>query len=190
MTEEDQELIVLGKIGRPHGKTGEVRLFLYNPESDTLEPEMPVVILFEEAPPRDLVVESIRYTDKFALIKFEKVSFREDVDALKHGELAVDVEFLPTLDDDEFYHVELLDLPVFVARDGDIEDLEPFGKVGRFFETGGANDVMVVERIDGSEYFVPMIDAAICAIDVDEERVVLWPVERWAPAEKAPKIKE
>lgn len=186
MNEQDDKLILMGKIGRPHGKRGEVRLFLYNPDSDTLYDDMPCVIVSEQGEKSDHVIESIRYVDKFALIKFVGMSHRDVVDALKHGEVAVDADLLPDLDEDEFYHAELIDLPVFIANDEDQENLILFGTISRFFETG-ANDVFVVARPDGSEFFVPMIENAICDIDIDEERVLIWPLERWAAAEDAGK---
>jgi len=186
MDEQDGKLILMGKIGRPHGQRGEVRLFLYNHDSDTLDEDMPVVIISEKGDQSGHVIESIRYLDKFALIKFKGVSHRDCVDALKHGEIAVDSALLPELEDDQFYHAELIDLPVYIAADEGRENPELFGRISRFFETG-ANDVFVVERPDGSEFFVPMIENAICDIDTDEARVLIWPLERWAAAEDAGK---
>jgi 16S rRNA processing protein RimM len=183
MNEQDETLIPLGKIGRPHGTRGEVRLFLYNPDSDTLEEGVAVVVHSEDGARRDLLISRIRYVDKFAIVKFKGLSHCDQVEILKHGELSVDAALLPELEEDEFYHVELLDLPVYVARGQGLEDLVEFGTVLRLFETG-ANDVMVVARHNGEELFVPMIEAAVLDINVEEERVVLHPLEQWAPADE------
>ena len=184
MTDPSDALLFLGKIGRPHGVRGEVRLFLFNPGSEALQPGMTIslhrqnVVLAD-----DLTLEQVRYTPKFAILKFKGLEFRDQVDAFKHAELGVDPEILPELDDEEFYHRDLLDLPVFIATEEDGEDFDPdasIGQVDRLFETG-ANDVLVVRRRDGSELFVPVIDQAISIIDLEEQFVLLQPLELWAP---------
>lgn len=179
------DLVALGKVGRPHGVNGEVRLFLFNPTSQTLSEGLDVVILRggkELARPQ---LSSVRYTPKFAILKFKDLHFRDQVDTFKHAELAVPEHYLPELDDEEFYHRDILDLPVFLATEEDGEDFDPhtpFGVVDRIFETG-ANDVVVVKKTDGTELFVPLIEDAISLIDLDKEFVLLQPLEIWAPAE-------
>lgn len=177
------ELVVLGKIGRPHGNKGEVRLFLANPTSESLSKDMEVVLLRDGKELARHTLEEIRYVPKFAILKFKGLTFRDQVDLFKHAELAMDAALLPELGEEEFYHRDLLDLPVFVALEEDGEDFDekqPFGTVSRVFETG-ANDVLVVKRADGSDFLVPLIEEAISFIDLEEEVLVLQPLEIWAP---------
>ena len=183
MADPTETPVFLGKIGRPHGVNGEVRLFLFNPGSESIQAGMKVSLHREGASLAELELEQVRYTPKFAILKFKGLTFRDQVDALKHAELGVDPELLPELDEEEFYHRDLLDLPVYLASEEDGEDFDPdqsIGQVNRIFETG-ANDVLVVRRPDGSELFVPVIEQAISLIDLDEEFVLLQPLEIWAP---------
>lgn len=188
MTPDSSSLVLLGKIGRPHGVHGEVRLFLFNPNSESLRKGLPATLFREGREIQTVEIEQVRFTPKFALLKFKGLNHRDQVDALKHAELGVDSDLLPELDDEEFYHRDLLDLPVFLAAEEDGEEFDPqasIGQVDRVFETG-ANDVIVVKKNDGTELFVPLIEQAISVIDLDEEFVLLQPLELWAPEDEPP----
>ncbi len=179
--------VALGKIGRPHGVRGEVRLFLFNPESETLIKGMRIFLAPDGLPPTEAVIEKIRYTPKFVILKFKGINGREAIDQFKHAHLEVEYDDLPDLDEDEFYHLDLIGFPVYLAAEenGELpEDTEPIGEVDRFFETGGANDVIVIRRNEDSELFVPVVEHAISFIDFDRELVVLQPLEIWTPREK------
>ena len=177
--------VALGKLGRPHGIRGEIRLFLFNPESRTLSEGLQGVVTREHAPPVDVTVEKARFTDRFVIVKFEEFDDRGDIDALKHGHFEVDYDELPDLDDDQFYYVDLEGAPVYVAEQEDgapPSEADPIGVVDRFFATG-ANDVMVVAREHDDDLFVPLVEHAVAMLDFEAQRVVLQPLEIWAPAD-------
>ena len=182
---EDVSRVPLGKIGRPHGVNGEVRLVLYNPDSDSLREGLTVYLTGEgTAGEKTLKVTSVRRHKQFQLVTFQGIKHRDQVDAIKHLELSIDLADLPELDDEEFYHRDILGLPVYVTdeEDGELpEGAAPIGVVDRFFETG-ANDVLVVALDEGGTLFVPVIEQAISFIDLDEELVVLQPLDLWTPA--------
>ncbi|MBA2660822.1 MAG: 16S rRNA processing protein RimM [Bradymonadaceae bacterium] len=176
-------LIVLGKVGRPHGIHGEVRLFLFNDESESIAKGTTLVMHFK-AGDEPVVVESIRYVDKCALARFVDVQGREGVDRFKNLEFSIPYDLLPPPADGEFYHVDLIGLDVFV-RDDAKGDPVRFGSIDRFFDTG-ADEVMVVLTNDGQEVFVPMFDDTIEDIDLAAKRVLLAPLEAWAAADELP----
>ncbi len=178
---DDSQRVPLGKIGRPHGVHGEVRIFPFNPDSDTLRPGL-TVYLTGDGPEQALTVESARHANKFILVRFQGLNHRDQIDAFKHRIVEIDAADLPELDDDEFYHRDLLGAPVFVAaeEDGELPDTDPIGTVDRFFETG-ANDVLVVHIPDGKPLMVPFIPEAISFVDLDDRIVVLQPLELWTP---------
>ena len=73
---------------------------------------------------------------------------------------------LPPLGEDEYYHADLIGLPV-VSESG-----QPLGKV-QAVENFGAGDVLDIVRDDGKSFMVPVI-----AGEIDDSRVVIDPV--WA----------
>lgn len=184
MTDEDRR-VAIGKLGRPHGIRGEIRLFLFNSESKTVTEGLQGFITREGHPPVEVTVEKARYTDRFVILKLEDIDDRGEIDEYKHGHLEVDYDDLPDLTDDEFYYVELVGASVYEAEQEDgapAEDTEPLGTVDRFFETG-ANDVMVVDLSDDDELFVPLVEHAVALLDFKDHQVVLQPLELWTAAD-------
>ncbi len=179
------EHVAIGKLGRPHGVRGEIRVFPFNPNSETITEGLEVYLECDGDGPLATTVEQARYTDRFIITKFEDIDDRDVVDEFKHGRVFVDYDDLPKLDDDEFYYVDLVGAPVYVAdtEDGDItEDDEPIGVVDRFFATG-ANDVLVVDRDDSDDLYAPLVEHAVSLLDFERQLIVLQPLEIWAPAD-------
>lgn len=181
---EQPQRVALGKLGRPHGVRGEIRLFLFNPESQTLVSGLDAYVRHEGRSAVPVEIEKARYAAKFVIVKFAGIDDRDEVDKFKHAHLEVSYEDLPELDEEAFYYVELVGSPVYVAAEeyGDIDDdAEPIGEVDRFFETG-ANDVLVVNR-DGDQLLVPMVEHAVSLLDLERSLVILQPLETWTAPE-------
>lgn len=184
---EHPQRVAIGKLGRPHGIHGEVRLFPFNPESDTVIEGLEVYLECDDEDPMTVTVEQARYTEDFIITKFEGIDDRGEIDEFKHGHVYVDYDDLPDLDDDEFYYVDLVDAPVYVADDenGDVDPdtTDPVGTVDRFFATG-ANDVLVVDRDDEQDdLYAPLVEHAVSLLDFERNLVVLQPLEIWAPVD-------
>ncbi len=183
---DNPERVAIGKLGRPHGIRGEIRLFLFNPQSQAIRPGLDAQVRLPDDSTRQVTVVQARYAKKFVILKLENVQGREDADALKHGELELHYDDLPELDDDQFYYIELLNAPVFEAGAEDQielpDDAQPLGTVDRFFETG-ANDVLVVDRGDDGELFVPLVEHAIALMDLENYQVILQPLDLWTAPE-------
>lgn len=183
---EQPRRVAIGKLGRPHGIRGEIRLFPFNPASRTVTDGLDVYIRRDEQLVRKARIEQARYANRFVILKLAGIDDRDEADRLKHAILNVDYDDLPDLADDEFYYVDLVDAPVYVAdeenQDIDEHNADPIGTVGRFFATG-ANDVMVVECHDRDDLFVPLVDHAVFVLDFERHLVVLQPLHIWAPAD-------
>ncbi len=182
---EQLRRVPIGKLGRPHGVRGEVRLFLFNSESTAVTPGLSAWLSGLADSPVEVEIEKARYAAKFVIVKFVGIDDRDDVDRFKHGHLELNYDDLPELDEDQFYLVELVELPVYVADEefgGRPDAADPIGRVDRVFSTG-ANDVIVVDMDDGDELLVPLVEHAVDLIDFEEEVVVLQPLEIWTPAE-------
>lgn len=170
-------LVPLGKLGKPHGLKGEVRFWPFNPESDSLEPGVTLSCeLNGEVTP--LVIESIRWRERFALLAFEGLLHKDEVAAFVNAECFIDRSLLPEIDEDEFYLIDLIDLPVF-GRMTEEEEHREIGRVKEFMETG-ANDVIRVTLGIGGDLLVPFVmDYAVEDVVMDEG-IYLMPLDGWA----------
>ncbi|MCZ3388426.1 MAG: ribosome maturation factor RimM [Actinomycetia bacterium] len=159
--------VVVGRIGRPHGVRGDV-----NVESRTDEPDrrfaQGTVLGTENAAYPQLTVESYRWHSGRLLVHFAEVSDRTDVEALRGVLLSTDVDpGEDPSDPDEFYDHQLVGLTV-VDQSG-----ATLGSVSEVLH--GAQDLLVVVRIDGRHVMVPFVAALVPEVDVASGRLVVDP---------------
>jgi 16S rRNA processing protein RimM len=172
-------LITYGKFGRPHGTRGELRLWPYNPETSGLKPGTKLHVTTPEGT-QTVVLRSTRKTDKCLLVTLEDIRFRDQIEALVNCECSVDRHDLPAPADDEFFHHDLVGLPVFVEGDPN-----PIGHVTSFLDLPSVYDVMSVEgpRIDG-RLLVMWRDAIVLKVSLTEG-ITVAPLDTWAPEDFA-----
>lgn len=170
------EWIEVGRIVRPHGVHGEVRIM---PDSDNPERFVPGSILHAR-PQRlgiaatglseqvRLTVQDVRGNDGFPIVGFQEIADRDRAEALRGYVLEVRSSQLPELDEDEFYPFDLEGLRV---RD-------PGGKtVGRVTQVvdSPAHPILVVLLDTGVERMVPFVLVAVPAVAVAEGYLVVEP---------------
>lgn len=163
------EMVLVGRIARPHGLDGQV---IVNPETDFVDERYRVgATLWTRGASGDeaLTVTSFRVQGGRPVVGFEGFARIEDVERLAGLELRVPEDSLQPLEPGSFYHHEL---------------------VGCVVETTDGASVGAVERVDGGtggsllvvggrrgEILVPLA-AEICVdIDVAAKRIRIAPPE-------------
>lgn len=146
--EPADKAITLAAIAGAHGVTGEVRLKLLGDGVDGLKAHA----MFNNG---QLRLQSVRPDGKGgAIARIDGVNDRTAAEALRGTALTVPRSSLPPLAEGEFYHADLLDLPV-VNECGDA--------VGRVVavENFGATDIIEIERDGGGRFMVPLTPDAV-----------------------------
>ncbi|QZP06890.1 ribosome maturation factor RimM [Caenibius sp. WL] len=157
---QDQPVTLAAIVGA-HGVTGEVRLKLFGEG---------VVALSRYSSFNDgaLTLRKLRDDNKGgAIARFAEVTDRNRAEALRGTALTVPRAALPDLDEGEYYHTDLIGLPV-VSTTG-----EALGRVIAV-ENYGAGDVIEIERPDGKRFMVPMRVEAVP--EWNAQRLLLDPV--------------
>ena len=140
--------VTLAAVSGAHGVTGEVRLKLFGEGLDALKAHT----RFNDG---TLTLAKLRGDNKGgAIARFAEVADRTAAEALRGTALTVPRETLPALDEGEYYHSDLLDLPV-VSDAG-----EAVGRVCAV-ENFGATDIVEIERADGRRFMVPLTNVAV-----------------------------
>ncbi|MCZ7439215.1 ribosome maturation factor RimM [Micromonospora sp. WMMC241] len=171
-------LLVVGRIGKPHGIRGEVTV-----EVRTDEPEArfaPGSVLVTEpgvvpaepgawrVPPA-LTVESARWHQGRLLVVFEGVRGRDVAEALRNTLVGVDSADVDAPEDpEEFHDHQLVGLAV-VNPAG-----ERIGEVDRI-DHAPASDLLVVRRPEGRTALIPFVKAIVPEVDLGGGRVVVDP---------------
>jgi 16S rRNA processing protein RimM len=151
--------VTLAAITGAHGLKGEVRLKLFTDDAEALKRYGSF-----DADGRTLTLAFVRQAGAGAIARFKEVPDRTAAEALRGKTLTVSREALPPLEEGEYYHADLIGLPV-VTAEGD--------SVGTVLtvENFGAGDVLDIERPDGKTFMAPMH-----AVTVDPGHITIDPV--------------
>lgn len=153
--------VTLAVIIGAHGVTGEVRLKVFTEDLGAYKS-------FNDG---KLTLKSTRHGSNGTIARIAEVNDRNAAEAMRGTELTVPRSSLPPLAEGEYYHADLLGLPV-VSTDG-----EALGKVVAI-DDFGAGDVIEVERPPengkaGKRFMVPMNADAVP--EWNAERLVVSP---------------
>lgn len=136
--------VVLAVIIGAHGVGGEVRLKVFGESLDG----------YRSFNGGSLTLKSLRHGSNGAIARFAEIADRNAAEAKRGTELTVLRRELPVLAAGEYYHFDLIGLPV-VSTAGDA-----VGAVVAV-ENFGAGDVLEIERPDGKRFMVPMNTEAV-----------------------------
>ena len=138
--------VTLAVIIGAHGVGGEVRLKLFAEDVASLKAHKS----FNDGA---LTLKSLRDGNN-VIARFAEIADRTTAERMRGTELTVPRDALPSLGEGEYYHTDLIGLPV-VSTDG--QDLGRVVAVENF----GAGDVLEIERPDGKRFMVPMTGDAV-----------------------------
>lgn len=134
---QDQEYILVGKIGASYGIKGWFKVNAYTEIPEGIFDYRPWRVTLN-GNDRNVEVAEWRRHNKGLIAKLDGVDSRDDAEAWLHGEIFVTADQLPELSDDEFYWRDLKGMAVKTDKGYDL------GKVSDLMETG-SNDVLVVD---------------------------------------------
>lgn len=158
--------LAIGRIVRPFGLRGELRVHLLTAHPEQLD-RLDRVYLGPEIEP--WTVERVRVQKEAAVFKLAGCDDRSAAEALRGALMQIAREDAVPLEEDEYYEHQIVGMTV-VEEDGTL-----LGKVTEIINTG-ANDVYVVIGPTG-ELLLPAIEAVILEIDLDTDQMVVHVME-------------
>ena len=154
--ETTDRLVEIGRIGRPHGVRGELKLHLYNAASTLLEDLPSIRVGKPEGPLVRYDIEAVRGAAQAPILALVGVEERNAAAALCGAHVFVPRESLPAVEPDEFYIADLIGLTV--RADG-----RPIGQVVGSRAQGEVEILLVAG--DGFELEVPLVDTYVLRLD-------------------------
>ena len=161
--------IELGRVVNTHGVRGEVRLLPHSSPCLTLRPGLRVMLRKPDASEEEVELKQVRPHAPFLLLKFVGVDSRDRAEALRESGLFVDESDLPQLRAGEFYHYQVIGLPVRTLTQ------ESIGTIEEVLTTPG-HDVFVV-RDGEKEYLIPVVEEVVRTVSIEERLVIIDPPE-------------
>jgi 16S rRNA processing protein RimM len=156
------DIVIVGRVVRPHGLAGEV---VVESSSDVEARFEPGSILRLGPAGRRVEVAHCRPFGDRLLVRFEGMPDRTSVEGLRGLELTVERADVPEAPAGSFYHFELLDCACHDRAVGEL------GTVRAIHEDGGGL-LLEIERGD-RRVLVPFVDAFLVRVDVAARRIDL-----------------
>jgi 16S rRNA processing protein RimM len=163
-------LLVVGRVGRPHGLRGEVTVEVRTDDPDQrFAAGSKLATLPAERGP--LTVAGARWHSGTLLVRFAGYADRNAAEGLRDTMLAIDSDDLAPLEDpEEFYDHDLIGLQVTTVggdQVGAVTDVLHHGQTLLVIEGSGSRA--------GAELLVPFVAAVVPEVDVAGGRLVIDP---------------
>ncbi len=165
------KFILIGKITKPHGLRGEVKIFPFSHDPASFIDNYSLLQLArDEQETKNFLsckLKNSRLHGKYVLTTLELCSDRNQAEQLSGFFVFIRDCDLPSLADDEFYLHELIDKPL-VDKAGNV-----IGNVNRILEAG--TQELLVVQYKGREVLIPAVPEFIVAMEEDHIIVDLPP---------------
>jgi 16S rRNA processing protein RimM len=155
--------ICIARIGAAHGVRGAVRLWTFTEDPLAVTHYGP---LATKDGSRSFEIATAREAGGHLVATLKGIATREDAERLNGIELYVAREKLPTTDEDEYYHADLIGLAAVTPSN------EPLGRVIAIHNFG-AGDIIEIAPPHGATMLLPFTNAVVPSVDLAGGRVVI-----------------
>jgi 16S rRNA processing protein RimM len=172
----DADLVLVGRIARPHGLRGDVAI---NPETDFPEdrfaPGARLLLTRRDARPaqdvalEEMQVAAVRFHNGRPIVRFDGFDSIDAVESLGGASLWIRADSRPPLPDGHYYHDALIGCDVETVAGqavGQVTRVDAFGSAPLLVVTDGRHDVLI-----------PLAEAICVRIDPAARRIVIDPPE-------------
>lgn len=162
----EPHFLAIGRVARPHGVNGEVRVELLTDLPERFK--WLDVVYVGETNPRPIAVETVRFHQGVVLLKLAGYPTRTEAELLRGELLQVPQSEAIPLEEGEYFLYQLVGLDVYTEKGTHL------GRLSEVLETG-ANNVFVVDGPKG-QYLLPDIPDVIKNVDIENGRLVIHPI--------------
>jgi 16S rRNA processing protein RimM len=156
-------MIVMGRVGAPHGVRGWVKIQPFTEQTDSLF-RYPEWWLSATSGWHSRRVEEKTVHGNMLLVRFAGVTERDQAETLKGQQVAIPRGQLPAVEDGQYYWADLIGLMVVNTKG------QSLGCVERVFESG-ADPVLVVAG--DRERLLPFVDAVVKRVDLGAGKLLV-----------------
>lgn len=161
-------LIFIGKVLRPHGLEGLLRVQSFSGSADALLNAKEIFFKSSNGVFSPFTVESVKPHKNIFLVKLTGVDDMDRGETLRNAEVYIKKEEL-VREEDEYFWFELLGLRV------SLENGEFLGVISRIMPTG-SGEIYVVKGHE-REFLIPAARAVVKEIDLENGTMIVSPVE-------------
>jgi 16S rRNA processing protein RimM len=160
-----EKLLLMGKVIRPHGLDGLLRIFSYAESGSSFIRAGTVLLKSDQMEISEHEVISIRAHKKALLLKLKGISSLEDAERYQGAEILIRKEALGPKNDDEYFWFELIGLEVFLNSG-------PFVGLLQEIINTGSNDIYIV-KAGNKEVLIPAVQGIVLKIDLVNKKMII-----------------
>ena len=162
-------LLLVGKVIRPHGLGGLLKIWSYAESEKTFLNSGKVFLGLASGEPREYrVLSVVPYKDAF-LMKLEGLSSLNDAETFRNAAILIEKTGLDRQGEGEYFWHELIGLEVYVNTG------ELIGTVKHILTTG-SNDIYVVQK-GKKEVLIPAVQDVVQEIDLVGKKMIISEME-------------
>lgn len=158
-----EDILQVGIITSTHGLKGEVKVFPTTNDAARFK-RLKEVLLDTGREKLPLEIEGVKFFKQFVILKFKGIDDISAVEKYRQRGLYVTRENAVRLGRDEYFIADLIGMAVIDEEDA------PVGVLKDVLETG-ANDVYVIDMVDGRELLLPAIKQCVLEVDMEAGRM-------------------
>ncbi len=170
--ENMEEYVLIGKILKPHGIKGEVKVEFYSEDPEYML-DVPSLIISPHqtyCEGKEAKLEKIRYHKKAWLSKFSTINNRNEAEAIRGWYVYIASSYLPPLEEGEYYVKDIIGMEVWTIDGVLVGTLENI--------IYGIQDTYeVVHPNTGKVNLIPAVDEFVKEIDFDKNKITIKPIE-------------
>lgn len=162
-------LLLIGKVIRPHGLRGTLRVMFYVETKEIFEKEEHVFLRLPGGGIDKYSITSLVSHKNYSLLALKEIDSRHWAERLRGAEILVRKEAIPRRSEGEYFWDELLGIRVF------LDSGEFLGNIFQVIPTG-ANDIYVVKTKD-KEILIPGTYEVVKEVNTEKEWMIVSPME-------------
>ena len=164
-----EKLLLVGKVIKPHGLRGLVRVLSYARTIESFLHSGTVFLGQDGQEPVEYTVLDVKPHKNICLMRVKGIDTFEKADSFRGADILIKKDLLTKNSDDEYYWFELIDLKVY------LDTGKYLGIIKEIIPTG-SNDVYVVKQND-SEFLIPAIHEVVIKIDLDKGEMIITAID-------------
>jgi 16S rRNA processing protein RimM len=154
--------VCIGYISGFWGVNGQAKIFLYNRDSSLFKTWLNV-LFWDNKETTPSKIKMGKGPGKRVIASIEGINVKEEILPLLELKILLPVHELPKLNDEEYYHHQLLGLSVRDENDGDY---------GTVTEVVSGNVDIIVAQKGKVVHYIPFVSAEVLSIDIDDRILV------------------
>lgn len=155
--------VLIGQIVNIHGIKGEVKVYPYTDDVDSLSKKIKKIYLDENL--TEEYKTSCRIQKGMLLVKLTGIDTVEKAETLRNRYVYISEDVLDKLEEDSYYIKDLIGSEVI-----DIKNNEILGTLDYIFNTG-ANDVYEITTQANTKVYLPAIKQVIKKVDIKTRKI-------------------